>query len=138
MVFEFPVRWFLNSRFVRSSIDQVKERAIRSLRSQAIRRSMPQVSRIGLGSRSREAAPNFVHPPPLERPNPEYPKPSPVPPPSSRSPEPSPAVILQLSEPSPAVRPGVSRRLPGPVSIPQPLPLFFDAARPPLRAVAVC
>jgi hypothetical protein len=41
-------------------------------------------------------------------------------------------------EPSPAVPPGVSRRLPGPISIRQPPPLLFHAARPPLRAVAAC
>jgi hypothetical protein len=37
----------------------------------------------------------------------------------------TPAAVLSLS------------RLPGPISNPQPLPLFLHAARPPLRAVAV-
>jgi hypothetical protein len=33
--------------------------------------------------------------------------------------------------------PGVRRRLPGPISTPQPLHLFLHAARPPLRAIEI-
>jgi hypothetical protein len=64
------------------------------------------------------------------------PKPSPAPPPSSLLRSLCSLPSSRSPEPSPAVRPGVSR-LPGPISIPQPPPLFFHAARPTLRAVAV-